>query len=189
MQHPEFLILRHGQTEWNRAERVQGRLDSQLTDVGRGHAARQAEILRDFGVTGWDWFASPQGRAMATARIAVGDHQAQIAADARLCEIDLGEWSGKMRDDIRAAAPELFEARELGWYDHAPGGEGLAGVAVRAGAFLAGLQRPSVIVTHGITSRVIRCLALGLPVSDFDRPPGGQGVAHHVAGGQARVIR
>lgn len=188
MQHREFLILRHGQTEWNRGERMQGRLDSPLTDLGRDQAARQAAILREFGVIGWDWYASPQGRAMATARIALGDHDAEIIADARLCEIDLGDWSGQTRRDIRAAVPHLFETGDMGWYDHAPGGEGLAGLAARTKAFLAELQHPSVIVTHGITSRVMRCLALGLPISDFDSLPGGQGVAHHVTGGQARVI-
>ena len=189
MYHHEFLILRHGQTEWNCAERMQGRLDSALTELGRDQAARQAEILRDFGVAGWDWYASPQGRAMATAQIAQGDHQAEITVDARLSEIDLGDWTGKVRSEIRAEVPALFEAGELGWYDHAPGGEGLAGLAARAGAFMAGLQGPSVIVTHGITSRVIRCLALGLPVNAFGSLPGGQGVAHHVCDGMARVIR
>jgi len=167
---------------------MQGRLDSPLTDLGRDQAARQAEILRDFGVIGWDWYASPQGRALATARIALGDHDAEITVDPRLCEIDLGDWSGEMRSDIRAEAPQLFETGDMGWYDHAPGGEGLAGLAARAGAFLADLERPAVIVTHGITSRVIRCLALGLPIRDFDSLAGGQGVAHHVSGCTARVV-
>jgi broad specificity phosphatase PhoE len=188
MDFPELLILRHGETEWNRAGRMQGRMDSPLTAKGRDQATHQGAILRDFGVDGWGWYASPQGRAQTTAGIARGAGDLPVTTDDRLCEIGLGRWDGLSRDAIRAQAPDLFAGTGMGWYDHAPEGEGLAAVAARLRGFLTELERPAVIVTHGITSRVLRTVLLGLPVGEFDQLPGGQGVVHHVSAGVARVI-
>ncbi|MEY8829068.1 histidine phosphatase family protein [Sedimentitalea sp. XS_ASV28] len=188
MSFPEFLILRHGETEWNREGRMQGGLDSALTEVGRDQARRQNEILQAFGVSGWSWFASPQGRAMSTARIAAEGLSSDIVPDTRLREIGVGEWTGLLRSEIAQRAPYLFETGDLDWYDHAPGGEGLIALERRARAFLRDLDGPAVIVTHGITSRVIRCVAQGLPAEAFDTLGGGQGVVYHIRDGESRLL-
>jgi len=181
---PDLLILRHGETEWNLAGRVQGALDSPLTATGRAQAATQGRLLADFGVDGWDLWNSPQGRAVETARIALGAHAPRLRSDPRLVEVTMGDWSGLHRHEIEAAAPHLFETGDdLAWYDFAPNGEGLEALYARTGTFLAELKAPSVIVTHGITSRMLRCHALGLPPGHFDRLPGGQGVVYHLAQG------
>ncbi len=184
----EFLILRHGETEWNREGRMQGGLDSPLTGTGRAQAQRQNAILRDFGVTGWSWCASPQGRAMATAQIAADGLTTEIVPDARLREIGMGNWSGLRRSEIAEQVPHLFETDGLGWYDHAPDGEGLVALEQRAKAFLKDLKGPTVIVTHGITSRVLRCIAQGLPVEAFETLGGGQGVVYHIREGESRLL-
>lgn len=188
MEFPEFLILRHGETEWNREGRMQSSLDSPLTDKGRAQARRQNAILREFGAEGWRWYASPQWRAMNTAQIAAHGSGSEITPDDRLREIGLGDWTGQLRSDIAAQVPHLFETDGLGWYDYAPGGEGLAALERRAAAFLADLTTPAVIVTHGITSRVIRCVAQGLPVDAFDTLGGGQGVVYHICRGQSELL-
>ncbi|MBK0326950.1 histidine phosphatase family protein [Rhodobacteraceae bacterium F11138] len=188
MGYPEFLILRHGQTEWNRQGRLQGALDSPLTALGQEQARRQNAILRDFGVDGWHWFCSPQGRADCTAGFAAQGMPVSIKHDVRLREIGLGDWAGRLRDEIAAEAPHLFETDDLGWYNHVPGGEGLLAVEHRAKGFLADLPGPSVIVTHGITSRVIRCVAQGLPSEAFDTLCGGQGVVYHIRDGVSRKL-
>ncbi|MEL6102244.1 MAG: histidine phosphatase family protein [Pseudomonadota bacterium] len=185
MTYPDLLILRHGETEWNRAGRMQGALDSPLTPLGADQARRQRDILADFGVDGWDWHCSPQGRAHHTARIAGEGLADALVTDERLAEIGMGDWTGKSRADIMAAVPHLFELDEhLIWYDHAPGGEGIEALAGRTAAFLADLTGPSVIVTHGITSRILRCHALGLDPMAFGTLDGGQGVVYHLAEGQ-----
>ncbi len=188
MAYPEFLILRHGETEWNRAGRLQGALDSPLTALGKEQARRQNAILRGFGTNGWAWYCSPQGRARHTARIAARGMTVSVRYDARLREIGMGGWAGRLRDELAAEAPQLFETDGLGWYDHAPGGEGLVALERRATAFLAELPGPGVIVTHGITSRVMRCVALDLPVADFGTLGGGQGVVHHIRDGVSRLL-
>ncbi len=177
---PPILVLRHGETEWNREGRMQGVLDSPLTERGIEQAQRQNAILRAFGVSDWNWYASPQGRAAHTAQIALEGNGTGLTSDARLREISLGDWTGLTRTELSERNPVLFETDGLAWYDHAPNGEGLAALADRTRAFLEELQGPSVIVTHGITSRVLRCWALGLPYEAFEDLEGGQGVAYHV---------
>ncbi len=186
--YPELLILRHGETEWNRAGRMQGALDSPLTDRGRAQARAQGDILRDFGIETWSAFASPQGRAAATAEIALGQTHA-ITLDPRLVEIDIGRWNGEMKTQIMADAPHLFDDPDgMIWYDQAPGGEGLAGLEARAAQFLNDLTGPCVVVTHGITSRVMRCILLGRAAEEFDQMPGGQGVVYHLRDGVQKQL-
>jgi probable phosphoglycerate mutase len=184
---PDLLILRHGETEWNRAGRLQGKLDSPLTEEGLRQADRQAEILAALDLTGWSALSSPQGRALATAARALPGRS--VLQDARLREIGLGDWTGRLRSDLAAEHPHLFQGEGLGWYDHAPGGEGLLALESRLRAFLGALNGPVVIVTHGITSRVLRCLAQGLPVEAFETVGGGQGVVYRVNGGQSELLR
>jgi len=185
---PELLILRHGETEWNLEGRMQAALDSPLTKLGRSQAMRQNQLLRAHGVSDWAWFSSPQGRAQSTAGIAADGLTRDIATDTRLREIGMGDWTGLLRADIADQFPHLFETDGLSWYDHAPGGEGLIAVHTRCMDFLMQLSQPAVIVTHGITSRVLRCIALGLPVDAFDRLGGGQGVVYHLANGQSHLL-
>ncbi|MFL4471421.1 histidine phosphatase family protein [Tateyamaria armeniaca] len=184
MTYPDLLILRHGETEWNLAGRMQGEMDSPLTATGRAQASAQQRILTRFGIDGWQAWTSPQGRSAVTARIAMGERAEDLRTDPRLSEITMGEWTGLHRRDIVAAAPHLFETEmDLNWYDHAPGGEGIAALYERTGAFLDDLTGPSVIVTHGITSRMLRCHALGLEPAAFTELPGGQGIVYHLSGG------
>ncbi|MEX0311357.1 MAG: histidine phosphatase family protein [Tateyamaria sp.] len=184
MNHPELLILRHGETEWNRAGRMQGAADSPLTDRGRAHAAAQGRLLSARDLRGWLFWTSPLGRCRATADIALGPHASDVCEDARLVEITLGSWTGKLRTEIAAEVPQLFDHDGgMDWYDHAPGGEGLEALYARTGTFLADLSGPSVIVTHGITSRMLRCHCLGLEPAAFADLPGGQGVVYHMKNG------
>lgn len=178
----EVLILRHGETEWNREGRMQGGRDSPLTALGAAQARQQGEILRRRDLTGFDWVSSPQGRALHTATLARG---AAPRTDSRLREIGMGRWSGCLRDEIAAQAPAYFapNAAPMAWYGHAPEGESLAALAARLREFLADLTGPAVIVTHGVTSRMLRCLLLGLPITDFSRLEGGQGVVYRLAPG------
>ena len=181
---PELLVLRHGETVWNVEERLQGQLDSPLTALGREQAAAQGRILAAFGVDGWDWKVSPQGRAVDTAKIASEGMDVRLAGDARLAEITMGDWAGRRREELQAEHPQLFDApSDMLWYNHAPGGEGIDGVADRAASFLAALETPTVVVTHGITSRVLRSLATGREPGEFAQVGGGQGIVYHIANG------
>lgn len=190
MTFPELYILRHGETEWNAEGRMQGALNSPLTDAGKGQAQRQAEILQAIDLTGFDVLCSPQGRAFETAAIAVSRQVGFLRTEDRLREIAVGEWSGKVRSTL-AARDEFTETPDgaLELYERAPGGEGFVALEVRCKDLLADLKGPAVLVTHGITSRMLRATILGLGIPGLPDMPGGQGVVYHLKNGvQKRLI-
>lgn len=184
MTFPELYILRHGETEWNAQGRMQGALNSPLTDAGKAQAQRQADILQDIDLSEFTVLSSPQGRAFETAAIALSRQVPVIRTEDRLREIEVGDWSGKVRATL--ARPGEFEdtadgALEL--YERAPGGEGFAALEARCVSFLADLTVPAVLVTHGITSRMLRATILGLGIAGLSQMPGGQGVVYHLKDG------
>ncbi|MEM6277220.1 MAG: histidine phosphatase family protein, partial [Pseudomonadota bacterium] len=74
-------------------------------------------------------------------------------------------------------------------YEAAPGGEGLTALEHRCRAFLDDLAGPAVLVTHGITGRMLRALWLGLGQDGLDDLPGGQGVVFHLSDTGHEVLR
>jgi probable phosphoglycerate mutase len=182
--YPELYVLRHGETLWNAQGRIQGGMNSPLTALGAEQAARQAEIMLAIDLSGFAVLCSPQGRAFETAAIALARNVNIVHTDTRLREIEVGEWQGRVRSEL--ADPNEFEdtpdgALEL--YERAPGGEGFAALEIRCQDFLSSLQEPSVLVTHGITSRMIRAIVLGLGRAGLAKMPGGQGVVYHLKDG------
>jgi probable phosphoglycerate mutase len=185
MTFPELYILRHGETVWNAENRLQGALNSPLTPRGEMQAARQFEILRGRDLAGFAFFSSPQGRAMQTAGIAVAPLAALIRTDERLREIGVGDWAGLLRHEIPFAdGPDAFMAM----YEAAPGGEGVKAVEARCRAFLADLPGPAVLVTHGITSRVLRAIVTGPAALHASTTHGGQGHVYHLKDGQQTLL-
>lgn len=185
LKYPELYILRHGQTEWNAQGRMQGALNSPLTPQGEAEAAKQGEILQGLDLNGFHFICSPQGRAVQTAGIALARVADFVVTDPRLAEITVGEWSGLLRDDLPL---EDVEDPYMAQYEAAPGGEGLAGVRVRAAAFLADLKGPAVLVTHGVTSRVLRSMVVGDAALQPSSIHGGQGVIYHLKDGVQKVL-
>ena len=185
---PELWLLRHGQTEWNAAGRLQGRLDSPLTETGVLQARAQGAILRRILPAGVTVLSSTADRAWRTAQIATEGLGLTVLPDPDLQEIDLGDWSGRQIKDLRAELPDLAADDPHLWKFDAPGGEGMAAMTARLERVLARLDGPTVLFTHGVTSRVLRCLALGRPASDLALMPGGQGMVYHLRDGVARTI-
>jgi len=183
---PEIYVLRHGQTEWNTEGRHQGRLDSGLTQLGRSQATAQGRILRAAGLADCDIdiVASPQGRAWTTAEIVLAEIGKTARSDDRLVEIKFGDWQGLRFSEIEAGWPEMnHHKNDWEWHFTAPGGESFDALAARARAFLNSLTGPAVVVTHGITSKAIRGLWLGLDRAGMGALPGGQGIVYHLENG------
>ncbi len=188
---PELWILRHGETEWNVSGRLQGQFDSPLTDRGLSQAKQQGEILKStLPERGVRVFSSSAKRALRTAEIAMEGRSCRIERDPGLQEISIGTWAGMTVTGIQSAHPDLKHLDDPHvWKFQAPGGERLSHMQARLEAFLQKLDSPSVIVTHGVTSRMLRCLVLGLDITNLSQVPGGQGMVHHIRGGQAYVLQ
>ncbi len=185
MTYPELYILRHGETVWNAENRMQGELNSPLTEKGQRDAARQGAILASLDLKGFAFWCSPQGRAFQTAGIALADIADHIRTDDRLREIGVGDWSGRLRDELpMPKGKDPFMAQ----YEIAPNGEGFARVKDRCRAFLADLQGPAVLVTHGITSSMIRGLVVGEKAHAVRTTHGGQGCVYHLKNGVQNLL-
>lgn len=152
-----LILLRHGQTAWNKASRVQGQLDAELDDTGREQAATVAPLIAALGPS--VLWSSDSVRARDTAAHVAEETGLQPSYDARLREYFLAERQGLTHDEYAALAPEEFAEFRLGDFDVVPGGESAAEVAARMVAALEDLLAAlapgelGVAVSHGAAIR------------------------------------
>ena len=160
---PTVYYIRHGETDWNVAGRLQGRRDVALNARGRAQARHCGEVLRDLFAregldpAGLDYVASPLSRATETlglAREALGLPAQGYRLDERLLEIAFGDWEGSTIAQLHMRDPQGIAAREHDKYRFVPpNGESYAMVTVRMAEWYAGLQRDTVATAHGGTAR------------------------------------
>lgn len=168
-----LYLLRHGQTEFNTVGRYQGWSDSPLTDLGRAQARANAARLAAHVQGPARIWTSPLPRAYATAQIlAEALPQATLTPDPRLRELSLGVWDGMTRAEIAEGWPGIRKAHPpRQWMFHAPQGEGLKPILARLAGVLhdakaAAQDTPVVLVSHGISGRLLRGLHAGLALAD-----------------------
>ncbi|MEL7014178.1 MAG: histidine phosphatase family protein [Pseudomonadota bacterium] len=180
---PKIWFLRHGQTQWNLERRLQGRLDSPLTDLGREQAAQQAVIMRPVLEAAPDiaCLVSPQGRAVHTAEIALSGHK--FTTDPRLAEVATGEWEGQLRAELPTGG-----LNDLFLYTSAPGGEGFDALEARVRGVLDDLQGETVIVSHGLLGKVLRGLVRGLAREEMDELSNKQGCVYVLEKGRETCL-
>ncbi len=130
-----LYLARHGETEANCEKLFSGRKNTPLTERGREQArAIGLALEREVGMApGLAFVSSPLERARVTMEIAretLGLPREGYTTDARIEEINLGEWDQLTDDEARARNPALFDARTADkWNVHVPGGENYAEVA------------------------------------------------------------
>ena len=185
-----ILLVRHGETEWNRARRYQGWSDSPLTDDGIAQAAAIGRRLRAVPeAADAEIVASPIGRARRTAEIIAESlgYTAKLRFDERLREISLGSWDGLDRREIRSRMGAHFE--EFEWYFHTPDGESYDEFAGRIAGWLAEAgEGPVIVVCHGVVTRVLRGLYADLPRAEALRLAVPQDRIFRLAGGGIEEI-
>jgi probable phosphoglycerate mutase len=169
-----IYLVRHGETEWNRARRYQGWSDSPLTEKGLAQAAAIGHLLCSVPeAKSAALVASPIGRARRTAEIVrerLGRSE-PLRFDDRLRELSFGSWDGLDRAQIAALRPGIFDGEgSHEWYFATPDGETYDVFAGRVGAWLeeAG-DGPLIVVTHGVVTRILRGLYAGLPRAEAMR--------------------
>lgn len=163
------LILRHGETVFNAARRLQGdAVHTPLTRAGFEQMDRVgADLLDRLGdrpaLTVWTSDAGRARQSWALVADRLGLDWFDALVDARLGEITVGEWGGRAYDELAAAGEALDPA--VGWFPHAaPGGETLEDVARRLAGWVQDAGRTAgdrLVVMHGLASRVLRGLLTG----------------------------
>lgn len=169
-----IILVRHGQTEWNRVERFRGHADVPLNDTG----IAQAEITGKRIAAEWKptaVYSSPLVRAVRTAEAIARHFDLPVQVHPELIDIDYGRWQGLTPDEAREQWPDLIDD----WYNkpasvRIPGGETLEQLRSRARAVIDKLAarhtgQTIVVVGHTVINRIILLSVLGLSNDRFWR--------------------
>ncbi|MGO9383658.1 MAG: glucosyl-3-phosphoglycerate phosphatase [Mycobacterium sp.] len=173
-----LVMLRHGQTDFNLGSRMQGQLDTELSELGRAQAVAAADVLGKLQPL--LIVSSDLRRAYDTA-IKLGKRTGlKVWVDDRLRETHLGDWQGLTHSQIDAESPgaRLAWREDATWAPH--GGESRVDVAARTVPLVAELisgelewgdpnqpDRPVVLVAHGGLIAALSAALLKLPVSNW----------------------
>lgn len=148
------ILVRHGETEWNKDKRYQGHCDVALSEVGREQAGKVARRLRAEKVNAV--YASDLTRAFETAAAIAREHGLPVMKLPGLREVNFGEWEGLSRAEIMENHGEVYARwQEDPFAAKPPGGEGAREVQVRALAALEEITsrhadgETVVVVAHG----------------------------------------
>jgi broad specificity phosphatase PhoE len=173
---PTIYYIRHGETDWNLAGRLQGRHDVPLNARGRSQATHCGDILRDLFArdrcdpADFDYVSSPLGRARETmelVRLPLGLPPGGYRVEERLAEIAFGDWEGFTIAQLHIRDPQGIATREHDkWHFVPPGGESYKAVSERMCEWHRSLTRDTVAVAHGGTARgLIACLGIAKPAA------------------------
>lgn len=191
----QLWLVRHGETDWNRAGIYQGHADVPLNELGREQAAETAaQLASEHARDPFDrLISSPLMRARQTAAVAADRLGMPVCEDPAWMEINQGEWTGK---DYRSVVAD-FAGRTVGLSgtgesalsdsasaslldNRAPGGESVREVAGRvrcAADRLARLYpgRKILVFSHGLAIATLICHAQGIPLEQVSQRIPGNG--------------
>jgi len=167
----KLLIIRHGRTEWNRVERLRGRADISLDEVGRKQAEAAARRVAEWQLN--TVYSSPLRRAMETAQTLAQPSGLEVKKLSEIIDIDYGQWQGLSLEEAAARDGELYKK----WLHSPhqvkfPGGESLAEVRDRVVSALERLtaehnKQTISLVSHKVVCQVMVLSLLGLELSHF----------------------
>ena len=164
----EIIIIRHGETEWNKTGRFQGHSDVPLSAEGRAQAAALGQNLALDHVDAI--YASDLTRAMETAAPLAKRFGFEVISDPLLRELNFGAWEGRSFSDVNAENPnamkQFYNDPE---YADIPDSEPFPDFQKRvAGRVreIAELHRGKriVIVSHGASIRILLADILAMPI-------------------------
>ena len=167
-----LLLVRHGETEWNRVSRFQGGIDVPLNDNGRQQAQMASEFLKDIQI---DFaISSPMLRPKETAEIILKSHPSvNLELQEALKEINHGLWEGKLESEIKQEYADLLHQWQTAPETvQMPEGENLQQVWDRAvacwNAIIESVElsdselKTGLVVAHDAINKVILCHVVGL---------------------------
>ncbi len=166
-----FILVRHGQTEWNRVERFRGRADLSLNETGFKQAELAAAKLKSCQVAAI--YSSPMKRALQTAEPIARSLNLPVQPLEGLIDIDFGSFQGLSAEEAAKVDKKLLDD----WVERPhlanfPKGENLDIVRQRVLAAVAELEKKHrdqtvILVSHTVVCRVLLCAMLGLDNSHF----------------------
>ena len=166
----EFWLVRHGQTDWNLANIVQGHSDIPLNATGIAQAEALAEKLAKTSFQ--SIYSSDLSRALQTAQIIANRLALKVMVDPRLREIRQGSWEGQTISELLRLYPDEFRRKnDNPLVPAAEGAEPVAEVAARVVGTINELflQYPGervLVVSHGFSIACLYCVARGISLRE-----------------------
>jgi broad specificity phosphatase PhoE len=164
----KLYFVRHGETDWNAARRLQGLNDVPLNALGRRQAAQCGELLgKLFAASGvapqhFAFTSSPLSRARETMdilRVGLGLPQKGYATDQRLAELSFGSWEGLTYKEVRDQDRSILAKRDRDkWNFQPPGGESYAQLLVRVREWHDSVTGDAMVAAHGGVARALLVL-------------------------------
>ena len=146
----QFIIVRHGETEWNREDKLQGQIDIALSEKGIKQAKEIAKLLKKEKI--YTIYSSDLSRAVITAEEINKYHHIKIKKSKNLREIDLGDANGTLRSELAQKFPEFMEAKKNNYFNASyPNGESYKDVQERVKKFLSEIKEKNgtiLVVAH-----------------------------------------
>jgi len=167
----ELILVRHGETLWNKEKRVQGISDIELSEFGLIQAKKLGECLKNNNIE--SIYSSPVKRAHQTAKLIGKFHEVEIETDIELRELDQGDFEGLTFSELWEKHSSFLRQ----WMaDPAsivmPNGESLTELQNRAWGVIEDIAKKSkntVVVSHNFTITSILCKIQGISLSQFRR--------------------
>jgi probable phosphoglycerate mutase len=169
----KVMLVRHGETDWNREQVFRGRIDVELNHNGREQARALAEATRIFQIDAV--YSSPLSRSLETASIAADAHDLDVRIAQGFVDFHYGDWQGLKHQEVKEKFPDLY----LRWHEsphlvQIPGGESLEDVRRRSLRELEKIVarhegQTVMIVSHRVVNKVLLCAIMGLDNSYFWR--------------------
>ena len=168
-----IIVVRHGQTEWNRVVRFRGVIDVPLNETGLAQARAVGRRLAPLPISAV--YSSPLSRALQTAQAIAEPHGLTVVPHAGLKDISFGAWGGLTPEEVQEKYPDLLPR----WFAEPhlvrpPDGETLDEVRERLALFVQEIiarhaDETVVLVAHQVVNRVLCCYLIGLDNSNYWR--------------------
>jgi broad specificity phosphatase PhoE len=169
-----LILVRHGETDSNKARLTLGRADVELNEHGRWQAQRLAASLEHEPIAAI--YSSPLKRTLATAEPISSFHGLEVQVDDGLIEMDIGEMEGLTFQQVGERYPHFLQAwlGDRAAHEAMPGGECLLDVQERAWQAIERIRERQehgtvAAVTHNFVILTLICRVLGLELADFRR--------------------
>ncbi|MEM2943128.1 MAG: histidine phosphatase family protein [Methanomassiliicoccales archaeon] len=170
----DLILVRHGETDWNRASIFRGRMDIPLNSTGLAQARLTARALQHQNIS--TIYSSPLARSLKTAEIIAQPHSINVTIDDDLIDIDYGALQGISEKEAVMQYPLLMET----WSNHPekvkfPCGESLHDVLKRIQNFFDRIcvfsrteNRAVLVVSHRIPIKIMTLILLGMDLSHLN---------------------
>lgn len=165
------ILVRHGETDWNREEVFRGRIDVKLNATGLRQAEETGKALTGMSIA--TVYTSPLSRAKITAEKIAQSQKVSVVEEEGFTDVHFGEWQGLPLREVRERFPDLYDT----WKNEPQkvkfsGGESLKEMAERSRGALLRLteKHPEgtvCIVSHRVICKVMILNMLELPLSRF----------------------